>query len=757
MDVGDLTLSKSETKEVPWSYHFLVQLDFSATHPLCREVGPIRMVRPRHLMDPNGFQRVVGDALSHVDGLSADSLVARWNVELTRAIDCLAPKCPLRLHGARRAPWFSTDLRAMKQLLRRLERRWRITHSESDRTQVRAQRRAYQVAIATAKKTFFAASIASAENSSRRLFQVVHNLAEPPATSGPSTGHMISCNDYAKFFADKIAQIWEEVDSTVGAEPGRESARVLSSQVVWDQFQPVTSEDVDRLLGRVKPTTCLLDPCPSWLIKASREGLGDGLRGVVNASLREGAFPDPLKEAVIKPLLKKPSLDAATMANYRPVSNLPFLGKVIERVVAEQLQARLEEADHLDPFQSGFRPHHGTETALVALVDDLRRARDKGESCFLVLLDLSAAFDTIDHNILLDRLEGLGAGGTVIQWFRSFLLGRVQKVVVGDECSDPWALTCGVPQGSVLSPMLFNIYMQPLGEIIRRFGLGVHQYADDTQLYLSFKSEPVKAVKVLCECLEAVGGWMTANRLRLNPDKTEVLFLGDRRRAGVEDSLVLNGVTVPLKDQVRSLGVILDSQLSMEAQVKSVSRAAVYQLHLVRRLRPYLPADCLARVVHALVISRLDYCNALYVGLPLKVTRKLQLIQNAAARLVTGSGRRDHITPVLKDLHWLPVSFRAQFKVLVLTFKALNGLGPVYLKERLHPHRSARTLRSSSEGLLAVPSLREVKLQGTRQRAFSVVASVLWNALPSDVKAINNYLTFRRHLKAALFREVFNM
>ena len=152
---------------------------------------------------------------------------------------------------------------------------------------------------------------------------------------------------------------------------------------------------------------------------------------------------------------------------------------------------------------------------------------------------------------------------------------------------------------------------------------------------------------------------MAANRLRLNPDKTEVLFLGDRVWAGMGESLVLNGVTVPLKYQVQSLGVILDLQLSTEVLVNSVSRGAVYQLHLVHRLRPSLPTDCLARVVHALVISRLDYCNALYVGLPLNVTRKLQLIQNAAARLVTGSGCQDHITLVLKDIHWLPLCFRA--------------------------------------------------------------------------------------------------
>ncbi|KAF7244397.1 Low-density lipoprotein receptor-related protein 8 [Varanus komodoensis] len=149
-------------------------------------------------------------------------------------------------------------------------------------------------------------------------------------------------------------------------------------------------------------------------------------------SLREGRVPAPLKEVVVRPVLRKASLDPEMATDYRPVANIPFLGKVLERVVAGQLQALLDETDYLDPFQSGFRPGYGTESALVALYDDLCREKDRGSASLLVLLDLSAAFDTIDHGILLDRLAGLGVGGTALQWFRSYLNGRFQKVVLGD-------------------------------------------------------------------------------------------------------------------------------------------------------------------------------------------------------------------------------------------------------------------------------------------------------------------------------------
>ncbi|KAF7254152.1 Methylcrotonoyl-CoA carboxylase beta chain, mitochondrial [Varanus komodoensis] len=181
--------------------------------------------------------------------------------------------------------------------------------------------------------------------------------------------------------------------------------------------------------------------------------------------------------------------------------------------------------------------------------------------------------------------------------------------------------------------------------------------------------------------------------------------------------------TLPLRDKVRSLGVLLDPELSLEAQVTAVARNAFLQLRLINQLRPYLEYDCLATVTHALVTSRLDFCNALYVGLPLKTVRTLQLVQNRAARLLTGTGRYTHMTPVPRQLHWLPIEARAQFKVLIMTYKALNGLGPGYLNERLRPYMPDRPLRSAGESLLREPSMKEIRRCG---RSFDPNFLFLW-------------------------------
>uniref|UniRef100_H3AEK3 Reverse transcriptase domain-containing protein n=1 Tax=Latimeria chalumnae TaxID=7897 RepID=H3AEK3_LATCH len=217
--------------------------------------------------------------------------------------------------------------------------------------------------------------------------------------------------------------------------------------------------------------------------------------------------------------------------NIRPVSNLPFLGKVIEKVVAGFLWEHLNQFDFYNRFQSGFRPGHSTESAPVKVVSDLLTSLDRGLIAFLVQLDLSSAFDTIDHGILLHRLEHLlGISGSVLSWFRSFLEGRSQSVRIG--------LSFSAPAGSILSPTLFAIYLLPLGAIAERFGLGFHCYADDVQLYLAFPANTPGAALVLEECLGEIQAWMAGNWLRLNPKKTEVLLVGrERLRENLLDSV----------------------------------------------------------------------------------------------------------------------------------------------------------------------------------------------------------------------------
>uniref|UniRef100_A0A803TBL4 Reverse transcriptase domain-containing protein n=1 Tax=Anolis carolinensis TaxID=28377 RepID=A0A803TBL4_ANOCA len=353
--------------------------------------------------------------------------------------------------------------------------------------------------------------------------------------------------------------------------------------------------------------------------------------------------------------------------------------------------------------------------------------------------------------MLEGRLSGMGLGGTALQWLQSFLEGRSQMVKLGDTCSDPWPLTCGVLQGSILSPMLFNIYMKPLGEVIRGVGVQCHLYADDTQLHYSFPPTSKEAPRILDQCLAAVMGWMRANKLKLNPDKTEVLQVSRSTDRGIGWLPVLDGVALPLKAQVRSLGVLLDSSLSLDAQVSAVAGRAFAQLKLVHQLRLYLEKSGLTTVVHALVTSRMDYCNALYVGLPLKTVRKLQLVQRSAARLLTGAAYREWSTPLFKQLHWLPIIFRAQFKVQVITYKALNGSGPACLRDRIVPYEPTRSLRSSGEALLSLPPSSQICLVGTRERAFSAVVPRLWTSLPREIRLAPSLPSFKKQLKTWMF------
>ena len=315
------------------------------------------------------------------------------------------------------------------------------------------------------------------------------------------------------------------------------------------------------------------------------------ITAIINKSLNTGTFPGRYKLALVSPLLKKQTLDPDVCKNYRPVSNLAFLSKVLEKVVASQLDDHLTVNNLQEPHQSAYRRGHSTETVLLSLHNDVIKAIGEQKIVLLVMLDLSAAFDTVSHECLLSTLKELGVCDTVLQWFESYLSGREQKINIKGTYSDVKELSCGVPQGSVLGPILFNIYTSSLGRMLRQLCPQYHMYADDSSLYLSIKPNQLSnATNQIAHCVSLVQKWMCKFHLKMNEDKTEFIMISSRQmsRRITPIPLLIGSEQIIPSSSVRNLGVIIDKFASMEDYISNICRSAYLQLRNISKLKKYL-------------------------------------------------------------------------------------------------------------------------------------------------------------------------
>ncbi len=371
---------------------------------------------------------------------------------------------------------------------------------------------------------------------------------------------------------------------------------------------------------------------------------------------------------------------------------------------------------------------------------------------------------------------------------------------IGEHKSKWTSMTCGVPQGSILAPLLFSLYMLPLSQIMRKNQIAYHSYADDTQIYLALSPNDYSPIDSLCQCIDEINSWMCQNFLQLNKEKTEVIAFGNKDEV-LKVNAYLDSRGQTTKNQVRNLGVILETDLSFSSHVKAVTKSAYYHLKNIARIRCFVSSQDLEKLVHAFITSRVDYCNGLLTGRPKKTIRQLQLIQNAAARIQTRTRKSEHITPVLRSLHWLPVlgslhwlpvlrslhwlpvlrslhwlpvlgslhwlpvlwslhwlpvlgslhwlpvTFRIDFKVLLLVYKSLNGIGPKYMADMLTEYKPNRPLRSLGSSQLEIPRVHTK--QG--ESAFSYYAARSWNQLPEEIRCAKTLATFKSRLKTHLF------
>ena len=701
-----------------------------------------------------------------------EDAVSLYNTVLKELMD---QHCPIIKKKIKKnyTPWRDLELRTLQRKRRAAERSWR--KGTGSRELYIDLRNKFDLLDFKRRCEYNRQSLKASSGDTKTLYKKLNRLLGNESKDLPTNSDPVKlADDFRDFFVNKVnnirADIEEEAEDLMHTDDDLTTQHVTgTSGGRLSCFSTITIEEVENRIKSMSNKFCCLDPIPTFLLKNCSDVLSPIILHIINSSTMTSEFPTEMKKAVIKPTLKKDDADADCLKNYRPVSNLPAISKLLERVVLDQLNLHLSENDLHCSVQSGYRPHHSCETLLVRMSDDIIKEIQADNIVIVVLLDLSAAFDTIDHTVLLEKLiNDYNITDDAHKWFKSYLDGRSFSVKVNKVSSTFLSLLFGVPQGSLLGPILFILYIKHLQIIAAKYGLSIKLYADDSQLYISFHpNRPCEFHDIterINRCLAEIKAWMVENFMKLNETKTELLVMGKPlvlEKCNLEVKLQFGDTTItPTEckgDSWKSLGVKLDKCLSMERQLNSVKQKCSWTMNNIRRIGYYLDEEVKIMMIKQLVISKLDYCNSLYMNLPQKRLKKLKSILNGGVRFIYNiKDRKEDLIPFYKKAHILPIDERIFFKVCLLSYKIVYDIAPDYLKQLIEMDSftsSWNTRSKPAEDNLRMKLPKMCKTKASERR-FSVYAPVAWNSLPLKIRSINNIDSFKKMLKTHLFNSV---
>ena len=678
-----------------------------------------------------------------------------FNQLMSEVVNSHAPLITKLVDVIPKPGWIDAEYRSARSERRKLYKIWKNCKTKTERKQHRQRfeisRRAVNDLSIIKRKEFYAQLILDSKNSQHDLHKICNTLLDTqkckslPDFENPNE----LANHFNSFFLHKITTIRKELNcincTNIDINKFVDVGRPPCAQSTLSSFSPVTAEELNKIVRSRKVKTSAADAIPAQLQNNCLDEIIPAFTKLVNISLSTADI-NGLKDSVVNPLLKKQGLDAEILSNYRPVANIPYLSKLIEDAVSVQIKHHMDCNKIHIPYQSGYKTNHSCESLLLRLTDDILKNMDCKKCTILLLLDLSAAFDTVDHDRLMSILfNEIGLRGDALHWFESYLFNRRQAVRINGKLSDFLDTLYGVPQGSVLGPMLFNIYVRSLIHTLNKAGFSAHGYADDHQVSKVFSVEfQFESIRVAVpRCLDIIAHWMKTSFLKLNSSKSQVIIFAPKQLASqihIDEIKLRDGCSIPVSTLVKNLGFNFDSELTFSPQINSICSQSYRLLKNLASVRKFLSSGDLRLLVQSIIISRIDNCNSLLYGVLALNIGKLQKLQNSCARLIYGKKRRDHVTPLLHELHWLPVRQRIVFKILLMVFKYYQNLVPIYISDILHK-------RERDELVLEVP--RASTRYG--DRAFSICAPRLWNALPRNIRASETIGYFRAHLKHHLF------
>ena len=632
--------------EMGWSDHSLIHGTFAG--PSDEKNESVRMIR--------SFNKC------NVDAIVADLQRAPWQVmETFESIDdkwdywkslffsIIDAHIPLKKARVRKKslPWITRDIRALMRARNYHCCKAKKTGKEDDWQQYKKLKRLVTVSLRREKLSYFQAlSGQTGNNNSKKVWRELSRLLGSKRRclieSLSINGEAITCKQrIAEKFNEYFSNTATTFNSPSTSDNFVDALQYVSSQRSHFTFSTVDDDDVLGLLNTLDPNKATgSDRISGKLLRISARGICHSLSLLFNSSLKTGEFSSEWKEALVTPVYKKGEKEI--VCNYRPISILPVVAKVFERIVHTQLYTYFQENNLLHPAQCGFRSGHSTQDVLVSLVEQCRKALDNDYIVGTIFMDLTKAFDMVDHSILLSKMRSYGVSETELKWFCSYLHRRMQRVCVGGELSNSVAMEKGVPQGSILGPLLFLVYVNDLPNTIVHSS--TRQYADDTTLVLVSKNRE-DLERCLEEDLLAMNKWTEANKLtnpNPNVQKTQLMVLARNRRQKEADQvdIKLEGRKLERSTLVKCLGVIFDDKLKFTEHIKAVKRRACAGLTKLRMLQHSLPPNIKTKLYNAIVLPHLDYCSVIWMECARSLRLELQKLQNYGMRIILNAPPR---------------------------------------------------------------------------------------------------------------------
>lgn len=507
-------------------------------------------------------------------------------------------------------------------------------------------------------------------------------------------------------------------------------------------FTEVSEIQVIKMVKSIKTNSCGIDNISAFFLKLGIEHSVYAFTNIINSSILYKKFPTRWKCALVKPLPKNNNPIKA--ADYRPISLLPAFSKVVEKLMAKQMIGFLKDTNYFDKMQSAYKQYHSTVTALLKVTDDIYECLENSELVILILLDYSKAFDCANHKLILAKLQASGFRNDALDWIRSYLCDRTQKVITDSGESDWCSTLNGVPQGSVLGPLLFTVLVSDLGDAIERGRY--HMYADDTQLYYSCKCEDVnKTIKDINSDLERVANFSKTNCLKLNAEKSKFIIIGSRQNLKKLKNTLVDPITIDnnIIDRVyeaKNLGVTFDEELSWIRHVNLSIAKGYGKLKHAYRFKNFLSDLSKLNLIETYILSQLNYGDIVLQDLSMQLDNKLQKLQNGSVRYALGLRKFDHISAIIKNNKTLNMKNRRLLHSLCLMFKILNKKAPGYLCDPISLRHEIHKHFTRDRDRINLPFARSKK----KSRSFFIFIVKKFNELTKFINVNNISLnTFR--------------